>query len=331
MEAPTRGSPLRVSLPVAPGEKRGWPFTDASHEHAPWLGRGGNWPRISIVTPSYNQARFLEQTLQSVLRQDYPNLEYIVIDGDSSDDSVDIIRKYSPWLHHWTSAPDQGQSDAINKGFESSSGEVLGWLNSDDFLAPATLFKVADAVSEAPDVGAVVGIGHKIDRQGRRFYSPLPERVTSESLLGWCDGNNFMQPACFFTRAAWQGAGPLRMDLDYCMDLALWFKIAEQREFKILPETLAFIRRSRAFQVDRVPGKAPCRFDLKHGQSSMGFDIRSNVIAGHTPLWQAWVATDVLAPRSGSKGFLVPNVLRLAIRHINPERIGRGRASSHHC
>ncbi len=237
----SRETPLRGSLPVTPGETRGWPFTDASREHSQWLDRGGNFPRISIVTPSYNQAPFLEQTLQSVLRQDYPNLEYIVMDGGSTDASVDIIRNYSPWLNHWTSAPDDGQSDAINKGFAASSGEILGWLNSDDFLAPATLFKVAEAFSAAPELGAVVGIGHKIDRRGRPFYSPLPEKVTSKSLLGWCDGNNFMQPACFFSRAAWQAGGPLRTDLDYCMDLALWFRIAEGFEFKVLNETLAFI------------------------------------------------------------------------------------------
>lgn len=236
-----RESPLRGGVPCAPEEPRGWPFADASREHAQWLGQDRNFPRISIVTPSYNQASFLEQTLQSVLRQDYPNLEYIVMDGGSSDGSVDIIRTYSAWLDYWTSAPDQGQSEAINKGFAASSGDILGWLNSDDFLAPATLFKIADAFSAAPELGAVVGIGHKIDRRGRQFYSPLPNKVTSQSLLGWCDGNNFMQPACFFSRSAWQVAGPLRTDLEYCMDLALWFKIAERLEFKILNESLAFI------------------------------------------------------------------------------------------
>ena len=107
-----------------------------------------------------------------MLRQDYPNLEYIVMDGGSSDGSVDIIRTYSAWPNYWTSAPDQGQSDAINKGFASSSGDILGWLNSDDFLAPATLFRVADALSAAPEVGAVVGIVHKIDRRAVGFTHP---------------------------------------------------------------------------------------------------------------------------------------------------------------
>ena len=237
----SRASPQRGGLPETRREKRGWPFTEAFREHAHWLGQSRTFPRISIVTPSYNQARFLEQTLQSVLRQDYPNLEYVVMDGGSSDGSLEIIRNYSPWLNHWTSAPDQGQSDAINQGFALSSGDILGWVNSDDFLAPATLFKVADAFAAASEVGAVVGIGHKIDPLGRPFYSPLPNTINSQSLLGWCDGNNFMQPACFFSRTAWKAAGPLRTDLDYCMDLALWFRMATEFEFKILPETFAFI------------------------------------------------------------------------------------------
>ena len=98
-----------------------------------------NHPKISIITPSFNQGRYIEQTIRSVIEQDYPNLEYIIIDGGSTDETVDIIKKYQDRIAFWVSEADSGQSDAINKGFLKSSGEIINWLNSDDYMAPGTL------------------------------------------------------------------------------------------------------------------------------------------------------------------------------------------------
>lgn len=232
-------SPRLADLPAPPRDKSGWPWTKETPPLVASMQDGIAWPRISIVTPSYNQGQFLEETIRSVLLQGYPDVEYIVTDGGSSDKSVDIIKKYAPWLTYWASEPDHGQSDAINKGFERSTGEILNWLNSDDFLTPNALQKVAKAFFDAPRSGAVVGIGHMVDAEGRTFHSPLPERVTRESLFGWCNGHDFMQPACFFTREAWKSSGPLRLDLDFCIDIALWFKMTERYKFKILNESLA--------------------------------------------------------------------------------------------
>jgi len=200
-----------------------------------------------------NQGEFLEETIRSVLLQGYPNLEYSIFDGGSTDGSLAIIRRYEPWLTSWVSRPDAGQSDAINQGLAAATGEILGWLNSDDYLAQDALRVVATALGDCgPEVGAVVGAGHKIDARGRVFYSPLPPAVTRDSLLRWCEGMNFMQPACLFTRAAWEGAGPLRLDLEYCMDLALWLRLAERFCFVVLPDTLAFVHAHDAAKTSRA-------------------------------------------------------------------------------
>lgn len=237
-----RSRPTLESLPAPPRSRRGWPWTEASPPVPEAQPDGSPWPVVSIVTPSFNQGMFLEETIRSVLLQGYPRLEYFIVDGGSADQSVDIIRRYEPWLTSWVSGPDAGQSDAINNGFARATGSILGWLNSDDYFAPGALMVAARALrSGGPDVGAVVGVGHKVDAGGRIFYSPLPAAVTRESLLEWCNGNNFMQPACLFTSAAWALAGPLRLDLDYCMDLALWLRIAEGHAFIVVPETLAFV------------------------------------------------------------------------------------------
>jgi hypothetical protein len=191
-----------------------------------------NWPAISIVTPSYNQGSFLEKTIQSVLEQEYPNLQYIVIDGDSDDSSVDIIRRYESHMDHWVSEQDTGQSDAINKGFRRANGDILGWLNSDDFLQPGALFEVARAFEQAPDnTGMIIGQATILDETGEEIYKTPGIEFDYERLLTWPEPQ-FLQPACFFTREAWSQCGPLREDLDYCMDLDLWLKIASK--FKLV-------------------------------------------------------------------------------------------------
>ena len=119
---------------------------------------GHPWPRISIVTPSYNQGQFIEETIRSVLQQGYPNLEYIIIDGGSTDNSVEIIKKYEEYLTYWVSEPDDGQYDAINKGFSRATGEIMAWLNSDDMYVPWTFKTVAEIFDKFEFVNWITGI-----------------------------------------------------------------------------------------------------------------------------------------------------------------------------
>src|SRR5215510_8054358 len=141
--------PRLRELPPAPEGKKGWPWTE---ETFPEAEQTSTSPRsISIVTPSYNQAAFLEETIRSVLLQGYPNLEYVIMDGGSTDGTVEIIKKYQRWLSHWESGKDNGQADAIAKGFIKASGELGNWLNSDDVLLENALGNLASAFEHVPD------------------------------------------------------------------------------------------------------------------------------------------------------------------------------------
>ncbi|MFV1978958.1 MAG: glycosyltransferase family 2 protein [Myxococcota bacterium] len=142
------------TLPRPPTGRQGWPW-EIQTEHRP--DQENRWPKISIVTPSFNQGPFIEETIRSVILQGYPNLEYLIIDGGSSDETLSVIRRYEPWISGWVSEEDRGQADAINKGFEKSTGELLGWLNSDDILYPGYLFKMAAAFQERPEVDFIFG------------------------------------------------------------------------------------------------------------------------------------------------------------------------------
>ena len=137
-------SPALGDLPD-PGGRSGWPWTEAS----PDVDVDGA-PRVTVVTPSYDQGRYLEETLRSVLLQGYPGLEYIVLDGGSTDDSRSILERYDPFLAHWESHPDAGQSDALNRGFQRATGEIIGWVNSDDLLAPGAIATSVAALQASP-------------------------------------------------------------------------------------------------------------------------------------------------------------------------------------
>ena len=189
-----------------------------------------DYPKISIVTPSYNQGKYLEKTIVSVLEQGYPNLEYIIIDGGSTDESVEIIRKYQDRLAYWVSEPDRGQSHAINKGFERASGEIFGWLNSDDWYHPGALQAVAEAFVATPEAGAVVGAGEMVDEEGAQLICKSPTKIDLDFLYHWLE-DFFWQPSTFFTKAIWQECGPLDENTHFAMDLDLWLKIASSSYF----------------------------------------------------------------------------------------------------
>ena len=223
-------------FPAAEGNE--WPMAAPEELSVPELPAGQKWPRISIVTPSFNQGDYLERTIRSVLLQGYPSLEYIIIDGGSTDESLDIIRKYEPWIDFWLSETDRGQSHAINKGMEKATGDLLSWLNSDDWFLPGALFKMARAYLEDPSVGVVYGQGHIVNKEGKIIYTPKLKQATRESLINWCFGNNFMQPSSLIARQAWSDFGPLDEQFHYTMDVNLFVKIAEKYRFRMLDDVL---------------------------------------------------------------------------------------------
>jgi glycosyltransferase involved in cell wall biosynthesis len=198
-------------------------------------------PKISVVTPSYNQGEFLEETIQSVLNQEYPNLEYIILDGGSTDNSVDIIKKYEKYLTYWVSEKDKGQTDAINKGFRKATGDILAWLNSDDFYCPDALYAVAQAYQRYPEAGFYSGNGYLVDKDGKN-----PKRYASgagfdfQSLLkGSC---YILQPATLINRKAFEQAGYLDETLRYGMDLEYWLRISKTFDVVSIDAPLANYR-----------------------------------------------------------------------------------------
>ncbi len=197
-------------------------------------------PKISVITPSFNQAPFLEETIQSVLSQGYPDLEYIVMDGGSTDGSTEIIRKYADRLADWKSAKDGGQADAIRTGFASAAGEILCWLNSDDTIAPGTLRTVGEFFAVHPDVDLVYGDLNLVDAEGKRLYTARP--LLRLGILVY--ENAFIpQQAMFWCHSLYERVGGIDPGLRFAMDfdLVIRFLLAGATARK-LPGTLANYR-----------------------------------------------------------------------------------------
>lgn len=234
----------KTGLPCGSGAiQRGWPWTEETPQLPDTMPDGRHWPRISIVTPSYNQGQFLEETIRSVLLQNYPNLEYIIIDGGSNDNSVEIIKKYEPWLTYWVSEKDNGQTNAINKGFDVAYGSIRGYLNSDDLLMPSALEAVAQVVVESSENRLVVmgdcAMGYDLDRIFDIWKPSVP--------LGFADSISrdsiCPQPATFWTDPVVTPCPRLNERLRFVMDYDFWCTLIRiGYTLTRIDKTLAFYR-----------------------------------------------------------------------------------------
>ncbi len=180
---------------------------------------------VSIVTPSFNQAAFLAECLRSVLDQGYPHLEYIVMDGGSTDGSLEIIKKYASRLAAWESRQDKGQAEAINKGFARAHGEIYAWLNSDDIYLPGAIRSAVKALEIHPEAVMVYGDMQAVDQAGRMFNRLTYRQLSLEDLLCF---QIIGQPAVFMRRTAFEKAGGLEPSFHFLLDHQLWIKLAEQ-------------------------------------------------------------------------------------------------------
>lgn len=207
-------------LPPPPPGKTGWPWTEESGHFPDGFSSGDSWHLISIVTPSFNQGEFIEETIRSLLLQGYPNLEYIVIDGGSTDNSVEVIKKYEPWLTYWVSEPDRGQTHAVNKGFERSNGEILAWLNSDDTYEKNALQHVAMLLNEKPNVDLLYGNVKIIDERGQTI-TELRSVPFDSTAFFYETVHIASQSAVFWRRELFFKVGMLDENYSFAMDREL--------------------------------------------------------------------------------------------------------------
>jgi glycosyltransferase involved in cell wall biosynthesis len=244
-----------------------------------------NLPFISIVTPSYNQADFLVETIESVISQDYSHKEYLIIDGESSDGSADIIRRYEPSLAYWVSEPDKGQAHAINKGFALARGEILAWLNSDDFYYPGALTAVAETFAAHPEVDLVYGDFVYIDAQGQIIRSRRVFPNISYNMLLFHD--YLGQPAVFFRRSLLDRVGLLDENLYYCLDWDLFLRMWRLKIGALhLPKILATYRLVASAKSHAEDSPAYLREMHLVQQRHMNNRFRS---AGLNRLWYRWL------------------------------------------
>jgi len=201
------------------------------------------FPKISIVTPSYNQGEYIEQTILSVINQNYPNLEFIIIDGGSTDNTVHVVKKYEQHISYWVSEPDKGQSDAINKGLAKCTGDVFNWINSDDYLETGALQRIADAfiITDADIVCGFTRIFNECSQQNALLHRTELFKTVETTLVQ----QRINQPAMFYKLPVIKELGGINPALNYVLDLELWFRYLcckGQKKIKLIDELIAHFR-----------------------------------------------------------------------------------------
>ncbi len=229
--------PSLTELPPPPPGKSGWPWT----EQTPPASRR-DWPRITVVTPTFNQGPFIEETIRSVLLQGHPNLEYIIMDGGSTDQTVDIIKKYERWLAYWVSEKDRGQAHAINKGWARATGDILAWINSDDWYLPGALQTVSEHFFTKPQSMWIAGVVENSHSPKNVLKHFLPRPTSLTQCLGRSN-YGFHQPGMFWRRNLVEAVGPLDETLHFCFDHDFFIRtLQRQVEQECLPAHLAGFR-----------------------------------------------------------------------------------------
>jgi glycosyltransferase involved in cell wall biosynthesis len=230
--------PAPVDPPSQPSGKTGRPWTEESPQLPATMRDGNHWPQVSIVTPSYNQGQFIEDTILSVCKQDYPNLEHVVMDGGSTDDTVAILRRYdSAYDLVWVSEPDAGQSDALNKGFRLARGDIIGWLNSDDTFMPGTVPAAVGHLQDHPEKAWVYGDGYVIDEHSSVLWRIESRPFDLKRLI--CDYQYIVQPTVFFRRDVLDVVGFLDPSLHMTMDYDFFIRLGLRFKAGYIPRVLA--------------------------------------------------------------------------------------------
>jgi len=215
-------------------------------------------PLVSIVTPSLNQSSFIRATIESILAQDYPNLEYWVIDGGSNDGTIEILKSYGKHIH-WISEPDNGQSQAVNKGWSQTKGDILGWVNADDLLKPQAVHHAVEALLTTSSIGAVYGRTIYIDEHDKVIQNYPVRTFDYETLVR--DTENFIpQPSVFIRRSVLEKAGFLNEKLHYVMDYDLWLRTGLIASMEYLPVEMAALRLHSAAKTVRAMSKFASEF-----------------------------------------------------------------------
>lgn len=271
-----------------------------------------------MVTPSFNQGRFLGHAIASVLAQEYPNLEYIVIDGGSTDCSRDVIRGHSDSLAYWCSEPDGGQADALRKGFRRASGDILCWLNSDDLFLPGALWAVGEYFAAHPEAEVLNGGAFVIDEHGgpllNGFWSYSEGVAATYHRLKWYGQDGVFQQSTFWRRTAYEAVGGVNPDLFFIMDKELFVRLAKRRPFDRIPRLLSCFRIHEHCKSHLYEGRR------REEERRFGSQYRSQPFSALIhPLLYSWYRLESVLRKARTAGALKCGVKRLCVpaaRHV---------------
>jgi len=242
----SRQCPKLNELPPPSRSAEGWPWTIGSKPLPEFMPDGTPWPRVTIVTPSFNQDRFLEETIRSVLLQNYPRLEYIIIDGKSSDKSVEIIKKYEPWIAYWVSEPDKSHAEALNKGWKKARSGIWGTVNSDDTYFPNVLQKAVTALMQNPSVKVVYASAAFTDKDGKhlRYYRARPLAPGLQRMQYW-KGWHLPHESAFFDSRLVKRFGGMDERFSTTIDYEFFIRLSRHVRFKCIDDTWVTYRLHR--------------------------------------------------------------------------------------